>query len=227
MIMNHKEIERQNLNFLVENTNNILRWTFKKYPKKVFSTTAFGANGTVLLDLIHKIKKDVPFYFINTGYHFKETIDVVNHYKKKGLNIVEVFPDVEDSQHILREMGAEVCCSINKVEPMKKILKQNKGNIWISAISRDQSSTRNNFRFLESQENDIIKIGPMLVWKEDEIWRYIKENKLVYNKLYDKGYKSIGCEPCTTPVKDGEDSRAGRWRGFDKDECGLHTKFNK
>ena len=67
----------------------------------------------------------------------------------------------------------------------------------------------------------------MLVWKEDEIWRYVKENKLVYNKLYDKGYKSIGCEPCTTIVNEGEDSRAGRWRGLDRDECGLHTEFDK
>lgn len=225
--MNLKEIEKQNLNFLVENTNNILRWVFKKYPNKVFSTTSFGVNGIVLLDLINKMKKDVPFYFINTGYHFKETLKVMDHYKKKGFKIIEVFPDVEDSKHVLREMGPDVCCSINKVEPMRKILKKNRGKIWIAAVSRYQSATRSNFRFLELQDHDIIKIGPMLVWKEDEILRYIKENKLVYNKLYDKGYTSIGCEPCTTPVKEGEDRRAGRWRGSNKDECGLHTQFNK
>jgi phosphoadenosine phosphosulfate reductase len=225
--MNLKEIEEQNINFLVENTNNILSWIFKNYPKKVFGTTSFGANGLVLLDLVNKIKKGIPFYFINTGYHFQETIDILTNYKKKGFKILEIFPDVEDSRHILRDMGSDVCCSINKVEPLRKILKINKGKIWISAVSRYQSANRKNFRFIEPQDYHIIKIAPMLVWKEDEIWNYIKKNKLVYNTLYDRGYKSIGCEPCTTIVNEGEDSRAGRWRGLNKDECGLHTQFNK
>jgi phosphoadenosine phosphosulfate reductase len=221
-----KNIEEQNLNFLIDNTNNILKWTFNKYPTKTFGTTSFGANGIVLLDLINKIKKDIPFYFINTGYHFKETIDVMKHFKKKGYNIIEIYPKVDDSKQILVEMGADLCCSINKVEPMREIIKNNKGKVWLSAVSRSQSTTRKNFRFLESQDYNIIKIAPMLVWKEDEIWRYIKSHKLVYNTLYDKGYKSIGCEPCTTIVEDGEDSRAGRWRGAGKEECGLHTQFN-
>ena len=225
--MNKNKIIDQNLNFLVENTNSILNWTIKNHPKSCFGTTSFGANGVVLLDLLKKIKPDIPFYFINTGYHFKDTIDVMNHYKKKGFNIIEVSSGVEDSKHILREMGPDVCCSINKVEPMRKILEKNKGNMWITAISRDQSSYRKNFRFLETQDYDIIKVSPMLVWKEEEIWNYITKNKLYYNKLYDKGYRSIGCEPCTSKVNDGESPRSGRWRGLDKEECGLHTEFDK
>ncbi len=225
--MNSGYIKKQNLNFLIDNTNNILKWAFKKYPGKIFGTTAFGANGIVLLDLVNKIDKKVPFYFINTGYHFRETLDVLEHYKKNGFNIIGVTSNVDDSNHLLVDMGPDVCCSINKVEPMRKILQENKGNLWIAAVSRGQSSTRRNFRFLEPQDNNIIKICPMLVWKEDEIWSYINENKLVYNKLYDKGYKSIGCEPCTTKVEDGEDSRAGRWRGSNKEECGLQTEFGK
>lgn len=225
--MNKNKITDQNLNFLVENTNSILNWAIKNHPKHCFGTTSFGANGVVLLDLLKKIKSDIPFYFINTGYHFKETIEVMNHYKKKGFNIIEVSSGVEDSKHILREMGPDVCCSINKVEPMRRILEKNKGNMWITAISRDQSSNRKNFRFLENQDYDIIKVSPMLVWKEEEIWSYIMKNKLYYNKLYDKGYRSIGCEPCTTKVNDGESPRSGRWRGFDKEECGLHTEFDK
>ena len=226
--MNQNEMEKQNLKFLIESTKNILDWTFEKFSNKIFSTTAFGANGTVLLDILKKMgQKDIPFYFINTGYHFKETLNTMNHYKKNGFNIIEVFPDVYDSQHLLKEMDPDLCCSVNKVEPMSKILRKNKGNVWLAAVSRDQSKTRNNFRFLEKQDYNIIKIGPMLIWKEDEIWRYIRENKLYYNKLYDKGYKSIGCEPCTTKVREGENSRAGRWRGRNKDECGLHTQFGR
>jgi len=151
----------------------------------------------------------------------------MTHYKNEGVKIVEIFPDVEDSKHILREMDPDVCCSINKEEPIRKILKKNKGKIWISAVSRYQSAIRKNFRFLEPQNYNITKIATMLVWKEDETWSYIKKNKLVYNTLFDKGHKSIGCEPFSKIINEGEDSRAGGWRGLNKDECGLHAQFNK
>ena len=217
------DLKKQYIQFLSSITSNILDWTFNNYPNKIFSTSAFGINGVVLLDFIRKKNKDTPIYFIDTGYHFKETIEIKDYYKKMGFNIIEATSTVEHSDKLLETVGVDVCCSINKVEPMKKILDQHNGNIWLTAVSRDQTSTRMNFRYLQ-QQNSIIKVCPMLNWKEDEIWQYARENNLVYNKLYDKGYKSIGCQPCTSIVKDGEDSRAGRWNGLDKDECGIQEE---
>ena len=217
------DIKEQNIKFLSNITNNILDWAFENYSNKIFSTTAFGANGIVLMNFIKRKNKDVPIYFIDTGYHFCETIEIKEYYIKQGFNIKSISSTVDDSKHLLIEMGHDICCSINKVEPMKRILNENKGYLWLTAVSRDQSDIRKNFRYLLNQNNNIIKVCPMLNWKEDEIWQFIKKNNLIYNKLYDKGYKSIGCQPCTTIVKEGEDSRSGRWRGYDKTECGLHT----
>jgi len=225
--MDQRKINKQNLKFLENITNNIIDWGFDNFPRKIFGTTSFGANGVVLLDFIGKINKNIPFYFIDTGYHFPETLEIKEYYRKQNFNVIEVSSTVNDSERLLREMGADVCCSINKVEPMKRILEGENGHLWITAISRNQSETRKNFSYLEPQSYNIVKLCPMLIWREDEIWQYIKEHNLIYNKLYDKGYKSIGCQPCTTKVKDGEDSRAGRWRGNDKQECGLHTEFRK
>jgi len=217
------DLNKQNIKFLSSITNEILDWTFDTFPDKVFTTSAFGINGTVLLDFLYKKNKDIPIYFIDTGYHFLETIEIKDYYRHKGLNIIEVSSTV-NSNRILEEMGVDMCCSINKVEPMKKILKENKGSAWLTAVSRSQTETRRKFRYLQNQKK-VLKVCPMLNWKEDEIWSYAKEKELVYNKLYDKGYKSIGCEPCTCKTKKGEDSRAGRWRGFDKDECGIQIEF--
>ncbi|MFC2091178.1 phosphoadenylyl-sulfate reductase [Elusimicrobiota bacterium] len=222
--MDQNELVRQNIDFLIKNTVDVLLWAKDNYHDRLFATTAFGANGVVMLDLMRKKGLDIPVYFIDTNYHFKETLEVKDHYKDKGFNIIQVNPKVTASYDALDEMGPDVCCWINKVEPMKEIMSDKKGYLWLTAVSRDQTGIRGKFKVLQYDENQVIKASPMLFWKEDEIWHYIIDNDLVYNKLYDKGYKSIGCKPCTTPLKKGEGSRSGRWRGTDKEECGLHTK---
>jgi len=222
--MNAKEIKRQNLEFLIAETNNVLNWAFARFKERVFMTTAFGADGTILLDFARKVKSDIPVYFINTGYHFPETLEIKEYYRKQGVNIIEISSAVDAQGRLWEEMGPDICCTICKVEPMKKLMEEKKGHLWITALSRVQSETRQNIRFLEPQSNDITKLNAMLVWKEDEVWEYIKKQGLKYNRLFDQGYRSIGCKPCTTPVKQGEDSRAGRWRDTDKKECGLHNR---
>lgn len=214
------DLKKQNIQFLSGITNNILDWVFDNFSDKIFSTSAFGINGVVLLDFLQKKNKHIPIYFIDTGYHFLETLEIKDYYKTKGFKIIEVTSTVEHSDTLLETVGVNICCSINKVEPMKKILDDHKESVWLTAVSRSQTATRRNFRYLQ-QQNEILKVCPMLNWKEDEIWQYAKENNLVYNKLYDKGYKSIGCQPCTSIVKNGEDSRSGRWKGLDEDECGI------
>ncbi len=221
--MDQETIRKQNIEFLIDESDYFLDWAFAEFKEKVFATTAFGANGLVLLDLIKKKKRDMPVYFIDTGYHFSETLEIKEHYKKQGFNIIELNSTVDDRENLLQKFGSDICCRIRKVEPLRNLMKEKQGHLWITALSWDQSETRRNIRFLEPQDNSIVKFNAMLAWKEDQIWQYIREHNLTYNKLYNKGYKSIGCKPCTTPVEDEEDGRAGRWRGSDKKECGLHV----
>jgi len=108
---------------------------------------------------------------------------------------------------------------------MQSLLKGREGFLWITALSRLQSQSRRNIPILQLASEDILKVSPLFAWTIDDVWYYISENNLVYNELHDQGYKSIGCHPCTSPVSPGEGVRVGRWRGYDKEECGLHTKI--
>jgi phosphoadenosine phosphosulfate reductase len=148
----------------------------------------------------------------------------MNHYRELGFNIEEIRSGVVDKDKKVFDMGSDICCNINKVEPMRKLLSGKGGHLWITGLSRDQSETRSGVNYLESMDNDVYKLNPLIAWREADIWYYILENGVKYNDLYNKGYRSIGCKPCTTPVKNGEPSRAGRWRGADRLECGIHDK---
>ncbi|GAF86609.1 unnamed protein product, partial [marine sediment metagenome] len=159
------------------------------------------------------------------GYHFKETLELRDKYKKLGFNIVDIYPEDRNPDPKLPKEDPELCCQKNKVEPLSKILNSDDYDAWITGISRAQSETRLNTRYLEKTKSTKVKINPLISWQNDEIWQYIREKRVPYNPLFDQGYSSIGCEPCTTKVKPGEDVRAGRWRGTSKKECGLHTEL--
>ena len=222
--MKDLDINKKNNEFLISQTKETIDWGVSYFKDRTFMTSAFGSNGVVLLDIIKEILPNIKIYFIDTSYHFEETLDIMNHYKKLGFNIEEIRSDIIDKDKNVLDMGSDICCNLNKVEPMRKLLSKKKGSLWITGLSRDQSETRSGVDFLESLDNNVYKLNPLIAWKETDIWFYIAKNSVKYNSLYDKGYRSIGCEPCTTPVKPGEESRAGRWRGIDKVECGLHDK---
>lgn len=113
------------------------------------------------------------------------------------------------------------CCALRKVEPLRRFLQGYRA--WITGLRRQQSPTRAGTRPVEwDQRFGLVKVNPLFRWSRDEVWRYIRDHDVPYNPLHDRGYPSIGCWPCTTPVAPGEDERAGRWRGFHKTECGLH-----
>jgi phosphoadenosine phosphosulfate reductase len=155
--------------------------------------------------------------------------------KKYNVIFEVMFPDAEEVKKMVQTKGInlfydsienrQLCCGIRKVKPLRKILATLDG--WITGIRRDQTSTRENAKMLEIDEkyDGIVKVNPLLDWTWEQVWNYIKENNVPYNSLIDKGYPSIGCDPCTRAVRDGEDLRAGRWwwENDDTKECGLHT----
>ncbi|HHW37849.1 MAG TPA: phosphoadenylyl-sulfate reductase [Bacillales bacterium] len=206
-----------------------LKWAYKEYGEDIVYACSFGAESSVLLHLISKIKPNARITFIDTSLHFKETYEILNKVKEKypdfQINSICTNLSLEDQEtqygEKLWEIDPNQCCQIRKIEPLKDELKQYKA--WISGLRRSQSATRANIKYLNIDHKfKMIKICPLLHWSWDEVWLYIKLHELPYHELHDKGYPSIGCEVCTTPICEDGDLRSGRWLNHQKTECGLH-----
>ncbi|MDA1475126.1 phosphoadenylyl-sulfate reductase [Bacillus changyiensis] len=206
----------------------VLKWAYHTYDKIVYACS-FGAEGIVLIDLISKIKKDANIVFLDTGLHFKETYDLIKQIEAKypALSIQHLKPRMtlkEQEEKCGRELWKhhpDLCCHIRKIKPLQEHLSNM--DAWISGLRREQSETRRNVHYINKDDQfKLIKICPLIHWRWDDIWNYIKLNQLPYHKLHDHHYPSIGCEVCTLPVDDGADLRAGRWAQHGKTECGLH-----
>lgn len=198
------------------------------YPGKVALVSSFGAESAVLLHMIAQIDKSTPVLFIDTGVLFPETLaykDVL--IARLGLrNVVAVSPDKDDlaqkdPENFLWASDPDRCCEIRKVAPLAKALEDYE--CWITGRKRFQAQTRSALAMFEA-EGDRMKINPLAHWSAADLLAYLDANDLPRHKLVAKGYPSIGCIPCTAPVRPGEDARAGRWRGRSKVECGLHTQ---
>lgn len=216
----------------------ILKWGFKKYGDKMVLASSFGAEDVVLIDMMCNINRNLTRVFtLDTGRLNQETYDLIDKIRKKyDIKVDVYFPNASDIEEMVANKGMnlmyesvenrKLCCNLRKIEPLKRALK--KFDCWITGLRREQSTTRNKILKIEvdTLNNNITKLNPLADWTNDEIWKYIRENKVPYNELHDRGYPSIGCEPCTRSIKEGEDPRAGRW-WWENDthkECGLHWK---
>ncbi|WP_462409603.1 phosphoadenylyl-sulfate reductase [Neobacillus sp. Marseille-QA0830] len=207
----------------------ILKWAFQEYQDEIVYSCSFGAEGIVLIDLIHKVKRDAQIIFLDTGLHFPETYALIEQVRTRypSLNIHMVKPKLSLEEQA-KQYGGELwkynpnlCCQMRKVEPLKEALSGAKA--WISGLRRDQSPTRSHTQYINKDDKfQKIKICPLVDWTWSDIRTYLDLNQLPYNPLHDLGYPSIGCAPCTQSVGDAGDSRAGRWAGLSKTECGLH-----
>ncbi|MCU9614736.1 phosphoadenylyl-sulfate reductase [Caldibacillus lycopersici] len=208
----------------------VIKWAYEQYQDdEIVYACSFGAEGIVLIDLISKVKKDAKIKFLDTGLHFKETYELIEKIKKRypRMQIEMVQPNISLSEQAkwygeeLWKVNPNLCCYIRKVVPLKEAL--NGAKAWFSGLRREQSLSRSKTEYINKDEKfKQIKICPLIHWKWDDILTYIELNHLPYNPLHDKGYLSIGCAPCTLPVSEGDDTRAGRWAGQNKTECGLH-----
>lgn len=202
---------------------------------RVALATSFQVQGMVLIDMIMDISRDARIFTLDTGRLNQETYDVMDEVRKRyGAKVEALFPDAKEVEDMVREKGPNLfysgksnrilCCEIRKVRPLRRYLAGL--DAWITSIRRDQTESRAGAGMFEIDEQNggILKINPLVEWTNEEVWDYIRKNRVPYNKLHDMGYPSIGCAPCTRAVKPGEDERAGRWwweSGSDK-ECGLH-----
>jgi phosphoadenylyl-sulfate reductase (thioredoxin) len=191
--------------------------------------TGFGPEGGVLVDLVGVHALPIDIFTVDTGLLFPETYELWRRLERRyGLRIRAVRPrlgveaQAEGWGPRLWERRPSQCCALRKMEPLTRALEGY--DAWITAIRRDQTPERASARVVEWEpRHGVIKINPLAGWAAADVWSYLRANDVPYNPLHDRGYPSIGCRPCTTPVIAGEPERAGRWRGHTKTECGLHV----
>ncbi|NGZ78043.1 phosphoadenylyl-sulfate reductase [Saccharibacillus alkalitolerans] len=205
----------------------VIRFAVQQYSSLTFACS-FGAEDVVIVDMLQHISPETDIFYLDTDFHFKETYEtrdrMVDRY---NLNFVRVSPlitpEEQDEQHApqLWTSDPNLCCNIRKVEPLTRNL--SRYDAWITGIRRDQAPTRANSKKVEyDYKFGLMKFNPLADWTSEDVWKYIRDNDVIYNPLHDRNFPSIGCEQCTRAVMPGEDPRAGRWSGNDKTECGLH-----
>jgi phosphoadenosine phosphosulfate reductase len=226
--INQEQAEILSTEFEHKTPQEILIWAIESFSPDIGLSSSFQTQSIPLLHMISQIAPETRVYFMNTGYHFWDTLIFREQIQRVwGLNVIDLHPD-DTWQVFMRRFGkdlyvtdADLCCYVRKVQPMQKVVDELKA--WITGIRRDQTEHRAKAQFLELQKDGLLKINPMLNWTQRDIWQYIHDNGLPEHPLTDRGYGSIGCRPCTRPIMPGEDERSGRWIGLQKTECGLHT----
>jgi phosphoadenylyl-sulfate reductase (thioredoxin) len=208
----------------------ILRWASATYGARLTFATGFGAEGCAIIDLVARNGLPVDLFTLDTGLLFPETYELWRRLEAKyGVTIRAVRPaQTVDEQATtlgpaLWEREPDRCCDLRKVRPLREALVG--FDAWITAIRRDQTPERATARVVEQDSKfGLVKINPLVAWTHDEVWAHLYAHDVPFNPLHERGYPSIGCQPCTSAVVPGENLRAGRWRGSVKKECGLHSK---
>lgn len=228
------DLDVLNRKFAAAHPKAILSWCVENIPTGLVQTSAFNVDDLVITDILYRDLKPatrVPVLFLDTLHHFPETIELVakaEAYYNLDLRIYTV-PDVDSREafaakygEALWEKDVEKFHAITKIEPLQRGLAELKTVAWITGRRRDQAATRADMPLFELDKQGRLKINPLAAWTRKESWAYAYEHDMMYNPLHDQGYASIGDEPLTTSIAEGEDERAGRWRGTGKTECGIH-----
>ena len=224
------------LNSSITTAEDALRWASENLHPRVAKASSFGAEDAVLIDIMLKINPEFRFFTLDTGRLPRETYDTIDRIRKKyGVAVEVVFPDAAEVEEMVNAKGVnlfyesvenrKLCCKVRKVHPINRMLATLDG--WITGLRHEQTKLRHaaNMFQLDAAHGGIVKINPIINWTWGDVQNYIKSHDVVYNELLDRGYLSIGCEPCTRPVKPGQSLRDGRWwweSGSDL-ECGIHV----
>jgi phosphoadenosine phosphosulfate reductase len=221
-----------------QTTEQVLTWAWERFGTRAAIGTSFQGAGLVMMHLAKQAGTSFPVFTLDTGLLFPQTLEL----KKRledfyGFAIESLEPDltVEEQADVngpeLWKREPDLCCTMRKVMPLRD--KLSTLDCWITGLRRQQSDTRAGigiielYVFDEASGRDIVKLNPMANWSRDKVWEYIRKHKIPYNPLHDLGYRSIGCQPCTRQTGDADNERAGRWIGFNKVECGIHTFLPK
>jgi phosphoadenosine phosphosulfate reductase len=209
------------LDFEAMSAEELLRWAYAEFGKKLCLTCSWQRQSSALVHMVSELGLDIDVVELDTLVLFPETYETRDRLVERyGLKLTSYRPI--DPPHRLWETNVDRCCHIRKVEPLERALAGY--DAWITGIRREQSTSRANAEKVEwSERYGVWKIQPLVDWSLKRVDAYLHVNEVPYNPLHDVGYPSIGCVPCTRPVRAGEDERAGRWAGSDKLECGIHV----
>ncbi|HLO84609.1 MAG TPA: phosphoadenosine phosphosulfate reductase [Nostocaceae cyanobacterium] len=226
------DLDKLNQEFETATPKEILAWSVENIPTGLVQTSAFNVDDMVITHILYtELKHSVPVIFLDTLFHFRETLELV-------AKTIEIYtldlktyktPDVDTREAFTAKYGEALWDKdiakfhdITKIEPLQRGLDELNTVAWITGRRRDQAVTRANMPVFELDGKGRLKVNPLATWTRKDSWAYVAEHKVIYNPLHDQGYPSIGDEPITTKVGEGEDERAGRWRGTGKTECGIH-----
>lgn len=232
--INQLNLDELNQRFENAHPSEIIAWCVENITSGFVQTSAFNVDDLVITDILYreiKPAKPVPVIFLDTLYHFPQTLELV----KKATEIYNLdlrtykIPDINTREEFAAAHGEALWDTdilkfhhLTKIEPLQRGLAELETVAWITGRRRDQAPTRATMPIFEEDKENRIKVNPLANWTRKQSWAYAAEHKMIYNPLHDQGYPSIGDEPITTPVGEGEDERAGRWRGTGKTECGIH-----
>jgi phosphoadenosine phosphosulfate reductase len=207
----------------------VLTWAVDAFFPRLTMATAFGAEGCCILHMLAEIDPHVRVFNLDTGYQFPETLALRERIRTRyGIAVEMVRPELAVAEYEAEHGGPvyllhpDQCCHDRKIVPLRRAVAGY--DAWISAIRKDQTNHRAEAGVVQwDAKFNLVKVNPLLTWTRKDVWDFITRHDVPYNPLHDQGYPSIGCFPCTRPVKEGQDERAGRWSGTDKKECGLHV----
>lgn len=230
------QIKRLADEFESKSAQDVLKWALDTFGTKIGLASSFGSEDVAIIDMMTRIdKSSTKVFTLETGRLNQETYDVMDAVRARyGINIEAYFPDQKEVEDMIGSKGMnlmyesmenrKLCCEIRKVHPLNRALATLDG--WITGLRRDQVATRSTTKKIQIDvaHGGIVKLNPIADWSSDMVWDYIRKHSVPYNALHDKGFPSIGCEPCTRAVQPGEDPRSGRWwwENAAAKECGLH-----
>jgi len=215
----------------------ILRWAIENFHPRLALSCSFGApEGMLLLDLMHRIEPTSRVFVLDTGRLPQATYDLMDRVRDRyGKPVEVVFPRAEDVQAMVREHGLnlfyesvekrQLCCRLRKVEPLRRHLADL--DAWVAGLRRDQGVTRGEVKKVELDpaHPGVVKVSPIADWTSDAVWKYVRAHNVPVNRLHAQGYPSVGCDPCSRAIAEGDDPRAGRWwwESAETKECGIHV----
>lgn len=198
----------------------VIRWAMVEFAPDIVLTASMA--DAVMIDLVQRVEPSVPVVFIDTGFHFRETLETKERVARRYPSLrLEVVGPGAAAEPIYRTGDLDGCCAVNKVGPFEDALAGRRA--WITGLRRADAPGRADTRVVHwDEKRGLVKVNPIAAWTDDDVAAYIREQDVIVNPLHFDGYPSIGCVPCTQRVESGADARSGRWSGTLKTECGLH-----
>ncbi|MEW5767437.1 MAG: phosphoadenylyl-sulfate reductase [bacterium] len=203
----------------------LIREAYERYGDGLVVADSLGKDSVAVWDMAKKVDPKIRGFIITTRFKPKETVQFMHEEVARYPELLKVYKNDTEIPDRLYETDPDRCCHLLKVEPTRWAVEEMNVTCWVTGLRCTEGWTRTDFKEVEERDKDLIKLNPILIWKEREVWQYLALNGVKVNPLYAKGYRSLGCEPCTR-ITNEEDERAGRWAGTSKcgGECGIHTK---